>query len=144
MANKNGFHEDFNLDEEISVGSPRAFGFVFAVVFSIVALWPLLDDAPVRLWAAGVASAITAAAVFHPRLLQPMNRLWFRFGMLLHKVVNPLVMGFLFFLTVTPIALVFRLIGKDPLNRKPDPNCASYWIERDPKELTAESMRNQF
>ena len=64
--------------------------------------------------------------------------------MLLHKIVNPLVMGFLFFLTVTPIALIFRLIGKDPLNREPDPNCASYWIERDPKGLTPESMRNQF
>jgi hypothetical protein len=144
MADKNSFHEDFDHGDKIRVGSPRAFGFVFAVVFAVVALWPLLNSAPVRLWAAGVASAITAAAVFNPSLLQPMNRLWFRFGMLLHKIVNPLVMGFLFFLTVTPIALIFRLIGKDPLNRKPDPNCASYWIERDPKELTPESMRNQF
>ena len=144
MAGKNRSHEDFNHSEEIRAGSPRAFGFVFAVVFAVVAFWPLLNSAPVRLWAAGVASAITAAAVFNPNLLQPMNRLWFRFGMLLHKIVNPLVMGFIFFLTVTPIALIFRLIGKDPLNRKPDPNCASYWIERDPKELTPESMRNQF
>ena len=144
MANKNGFHEDFNLDEEISVGSPRAFGFVFAVVFSIVALWPLLNDAPVRLWAAAIAGAITTATILKPSFLQPLNHLWFRFGMLLHKIINPLVMAFLFFLTVTPIALIFRLIGKDPLNRKADPNCASYWIKRDPKELTPESMKNQF
>ena len=144
MAIKNGFHEDFDLDEEISAGSPRAFGIVFAIVFSIVAFWPLLNGAPVRLWAATVAGAFTAAAILKPGLLQPLNRLWFRFGMLLHKIVNPLVMGFLFFLTVTPIALIFRLIGKDPLNRKSDPTCASYWIERDPKELTPESMKNQF
>ena len=144
MADKNGFHEDLGHCDEIRVGSPRAFGFVFAVFFSIVALWPLLNSAPIRLWAAGVAGAITAAAVFNPNLLQPMNRLWFRFGMLLHKIVNPLVMAFLFFLTVTPIAIIFRLIGKDPLNRKPDPTCASYWIERDPKELSPESMKNQF
>ena len=144
MANKNSFHEDFDHGEEIRAGSPRAFGFVFAVVFGIVSLWPLLNGAPVRLWAVGVACVFAVAATLQPNLLQPLNRLWFWFGMVLHKVVNPLVMGLLFFVTVTPIALIFRLIGKDPLNRKPDPNCESYWIERGPDELTSESMKNQF
>ena len=144
MADKNGFHEDFDHSEKIRVGSPRAFGFVFAVIFTIVSLWPLLNGAPVRLWAVGIAFVFATVALLMPSLLQPLNRLWFRFGMLLHKIVNPLVMGLLFFITVTPIALVFRLIGKDPLNRKPDPNCESYWIERDPDELVSESMRNQF
>jgi hypothetical protein len=144
MANKNSFHENFDHGEEIRAGSPGAFGFVFAVVFGIVSLWPLLNGAPVRLWAVGVACVFAVAATLQPNLLQPLNRLWFWFGMVLHKVVNPLVMGLLFFVTVTPIALIFRLIGKDPLNRKPDPNCESYWIERDPDELAPESMKNQF
>ena len=144
MADKNSFHEDFDHGEEIRVGSPRAFGFVFAVVSAIVSLWPLLNGAPVRLSAACIAFAFAAVAILKPSLLQPLNRLWFWFGMLLHKIVNPLVMGLLFFITVTPIALIFRLISKDPLNRKPDPNCQSYWIERDPDELVSESMRNQF
>ena len=144
MAGKNRFHEDFEHDEEIRVGSPRVFGFVFAVVFVIVSLWPLLNGAPVRLWAVGLACGFATAAIIKPGRLQPLNRIWFRFGMLLHKVVNPLVMGLLFFVTVTPIALIFRLIGKDPLNRTPDPNCESYWIERDPEELSPDSMRNQF
>ena len=144
MADKNSFHEDFDHGEEIRVGSPRAFGFVFAVASAIVSLWPLLNGAPVRLWAVGIAFVFATVAILMPSLLQPLNRLWFRFGMLLHKIVNPLVMGLLFFITVTPIALVFRLIGKDPLNRELDPNCESYWIERDPDELVSESMRNQF
>ena len=144
MAEKNSLHEDFDHGEEIRVGSPRAFGFVFAVASAIVSLWPLLNGAPVRLWAVGIAFVFATVAILMPSLLQPLNRLWFRFGMLLHKIVNPLVMGLLFFITVTPIALVFRLIGKDPLNRELDPNCESYWIERDPDELVSESMRNQF
>lgn len=144
MAGKNGFHEDFNHDEKIHVGSPRVFGFVFAAVFVIVSLWPLWNGAPVRLWGVGLAFTFATAGVLKPSLLQPLNRLWFRFGMLLHKVVNPLVMGLLFFVTVTPIALIFRLIGKDPLNRTPDPSCESYWIERDPDELSPDSMKNQF
>ena len=144
MANKNGFHEDFDHSEKIRAGSSRAFGFVFAGISAIVALWPLLNGAPIHLSAAGIAFVFAAMAMLKPSLLQPLNRLWFQFGMLLHKIVNPLVMGLLFFITVTPIALVFRLIGKDPLNRKLDRNCESYWIERDPDELASESMRNQF
>ena len=144
MADKNSFHEDFDHSEEIRVGSPRAFGFVFAVISAIVALWPLLNGAPVRLSAAGIAFVFATVAIIKPSLLQPLNRLWFGFGMLLHKIVNPLVMGLLFFITVTPIALIFRLIGKDPLNRKLDPNCESYWIERSPDEISPDSMRNQF
>ena len=144
MADKHGFHEDFDHSDEIRVGSPRAFGLLFAVVFAIFSLWPLLNAAPIRLWAVGFAFGFATAAALKPSLLQPLNRLWFWFGMLLHKFVNPLVMGLLFFVTVTPIALIFRLIGKDPLNRKLDPNCESYWIERDPDELDPDSMRNQF
>ena len=144
MSVKNDFHEGFDHSEEVRIGSPRAFGFVFAVVFTVISLWPLLEAAPVRFWAAGIACVFAACAIVKPSLLQPLNQIWFWFGIALHKIINPIVMGFLFFITVTPTGLIFRLIGKDPLNRKPDPNCETYWIERDPDDFVPESMRNQF
>ena len=73
-----------------------------------------------------------------------MNRFWFNLGMVLHNIVNPLVMGFLFYLTVTPIALIMRAVGKDPLHRKFDGQAKSYWIERDPTGPAPETMRQQF
>ncbi len=144
MSEHESFHEGFDHGEAVRAGSERVFGAVFAVVFAVVALWPLIDGHAVRPWAATVGGFFAAAAWLRPSLLAPLNRLWFRFGLLLHKIVNPLVMGLLFFLTVTPIALVMRLVGKDPLRCKIDPDASTYWIERDPAELTAESMKNQF
>ena len=137
-------HERLPGHDEVKGSSDRSFGIVFAAVFGIVSLWPLLDDGGVRWWSLVIALVFAVMATVRPGLLAPLNRLWFWFGMLLHKIVNPLVMGLLFFATVTPIALIFRLIGKDPLNQKPDKNCETYWIERDPDELVPESMRNQF
>ena len=144
MNDKDSFHEGFDHGEEIKVGSPRLFGVVFAVVFAIIALWPLLAGSSVLLWSAIISILFLSAAFVKPDLLQPLNWLWFQFGMLLHKIVNPLIMGFLFFLTVTPIAMVFKLIRKDPLNRELDRECQSYWIKRDPKKSEQGSMKNQF
>ena len=76
--------------------------------------------------------------------MRPFNRLWFNFGMALHNIVNPLVMGLLFYLTITPMALIMRLIGKDPLRRNFEPEAKSYWIERRPAGPAPESMRHQF
>jgi len=114
MAETQGLHESFDRASDVKTGSERAFGLVFAAVFLLVALWPLLaGDAP-RYWAIVVALVFAAAAGLAPRILEPLNRLWFRFGMLLHRIVSPLIMALLFFLTVTPIALVIRFMGKDP------------------------------
>ena len=142
MAQKIDFHETFSRPEGARAGSERTFGLLFAGVFVIVAFWPLLEGAPSRAWAGWLAVAFAAAAVFWRAPLRPLNRLWFRFGMGLHKVVSPVVMAGLFYLTVTPTGLLMRLLGKRPVALEFDPAAASYWIRRDP--LAPETMRNQF
>jgi len=129
---------------QVEMGSDRAFGLVFAAVFAIVGLWPLTGGGEPRLWAGAVALAFLVASLTVPRLLKPLNQVWFLFGMLLHKVVSPLVMGLIFFLTVTPIALVMRALGKDPLRLSRDDAAASYWINRAPPGPAPDTMRRQF
>lgn len=141
---KGGTHESFTGVTEVKIGSERSFGLVFAVVFAIIALWPLKDGGEIRLWAAGAACAFAVVALVAPRMLKPLNLVWFKFGMLLHHVVTPLVMGLLFFLTVTPVGLLMRATGKDPMRLKRDPAAASYWIERTPTGPAPETMKNQF
>ena len=144
MAEKPAFHEDFGRERDVKVGSERAFGLVFAGVFTLIALWPLWGGANVRLWALVVAAASAVAAAVFPRALRPLNVLWFRFGMLLHKVVTPVVMGLLFYATVTPTAMLMRLCRKDPLRLRFDRSAKSYWIERVPPGPAPETMRHQF
>lgn len=144
MAESQGFHEQFNRDDGVKAGSERAFGLVFAAVFILVGLWPLISAGGVHVWALAVAALFTAAALLAPGVLKPLNRAWFLFGKLLHAIVNPLVMALLFFVTVTPIALIMRLAGKDPLRLKFDREAKSYWIERAPPGPAPESLRRQF
>ena len=140
----NAVHESLVRDEAVTGSSDRAFGIVFTVVFVIVGLWPLLGDGGVRPWALITAGSILAVSVVYPSLLAPFNRLWTRFGLLLHRITNPLIMGLVFFVTVTPTALIMRLLGKDPLHRKIDREAASYWIDRRPPGPSPETMKNQF
>lgn len=144
MSKQSGLHEDLSRQAEIKRGSERAFGVVFAAVFAFVAALPMLKGDPLRWQSAGLALAFLLLAFLAPRTLKPLNLLWLRFGMLLHKVINPLIMALLFFLTVTPIALIMRLTGKDPLRLKFDPLAKSYWIERNPPGPETLSMRRQF
>jgi len=144
MSDKKGLHEDFSREDDVRAGSERAFGIVFAVVFTIIGLWPLLDGEPFRIWALAIAGIFLTAGLLLPVVLKPLNRAWFLFGLALHKIVNPLIMGLLFFLTVTPIALMMRVVGKDPLQRKFDPDAETYWIKRDPPGPAPDSMRQQF
>ncbi len=144
MAEPQGLHESFERANDVKAGSERAFGLVFAAFFALIGFWPLLAGTGPRLWALAVSALFAGAAFLAPGLLKPLNRLWFRFGELLHKIVNPLVMGLLFFLTVTPIALLMRVAGKDPLRLKFDRGAKSYWIAREPPGPAPESMRNQF
>ena len=125
-------HEDLSGGEHLKGSSDRGFGLVFAAVFAVVALWPILGAEAPRLWALAVAAAFFGAAIAAPRWLAPLNRLWTRFGLLLSRVMNPLVLGLLFFAVVTPMGLAMRLLGKDPLRRRFDREAASYWIRRDP------------
>lgn len=137
-------HEDLNRHDEIKVGSERAFGVVFAVVFLVVAAWPLLSWMPPRWWALAVAGLFLAAGYFFPVVLKPLNIVWFKIGMLMYKVVNPLTMAMLYVTTIIPIGLILRAMGKDPLHLKMDRSASSYWIERDPPGPAPESMKDQF
>lgn len=137
-------HESFDRAEGTSGSSNRSFGLVFAVVFAIVALLPLLGGGPPRMWSLGIAAVFAVLAFALPRVLAPLNRLWLKFGLLLHRIVNPVVLGIMFFLVVTPTGLLMRLFGKDPLRLKREPSAASYWIERTPPGPKPESLGDQF
>ena len=133
---------DVTSHTEIELGSEKSFGIVFAVVFTVIALWPLLHGNGVRFWALVVAAVFLAVAFFRPQVLRPLNRLWFKFGILLSMIISPIVMGIIFFVTVTPIGLIRRIKNPDPLNQNFDPEAESYWITRDASSMT--SMRKQF
>jgi predicted membrane metal-binding protein len=137
-------HEDFSRQEEIKPSSDRSFGLVVATFFLIVGFWPLVRAQPIRWWALGVAAVFGLLALLWTAALAPFNRLWVKLGALLYKVVSPIVMAMLFYVTVTPIALLMRLLGKDPLRLRRDPDAASYWIDRTPPGPSPESMKNQF
>ena len=137
-------HERLIGGEPVQGGSDRGFGIVFAFVFAAAGLFPLLDGRPPRGWACGVAGALLAVAFLKPALLAPFNRVWFKFGLLLQRVVNPLVMALIYFAVVTPTGLVLRALGKDPLRLRYDPDAESYWIRRDPPGPERGSMKNQF
>ncbi len=137
-------HEDFRRESAVKPSSDRAFGLLFAVVFALIALWPLLDDAGPRWWGLAVAGAFAFMALAAPQVLAPANRLWHRFGLLLGRLVNPLVMGLLFYLVVTPTGLILRAFGKDFLRLAREPEADSYWIERTPPGPEAGGKPRQF
>ena len=137
-------HEDLSRQHEVKSSSERAFGFVFAVVFALVGLWPLAQGGALRLWALAVGAVFLVLALVWTAPLRPLNRLWTRLGLLLHAIVSPVVMGLLFFGTVLPIGLILRLSGKDLLNLRRDPAARSYWIERKPPGPQPETMIHQF
>lgn len=144
MANKEYTHESFQAQKEVKVGSERSFGIVFAIVFTLIGLHPLINGDSIRLWAAGIALAFLIVALVMPRILKPLNIIWFKFGLVLHAVVNPLIMGLLFFFTITPIALIFKLLGKDPLSLTLDADAKSYWVHRNPAGPDPQTMKRQF
>ena len=144
MAKNLDFHEDFRRKEEVKGSSNRGFGIVFAVFFAILTFSPLTHGGEIRWWCFTIAGAFLAAAYLAPRLLTPLNWLWTRFGLLLHHVMNPLIMGLMFFLTVTPVGFVMRMMGKDPLRLKIDRGAKTYWILRDPPGPAPDTMRRQF
>ena len=144
MAKAGTSHEDYTRSSKVKRGSDRAFGFVFAAVFLIVGLLPVLDGGAPRLWSLAVAGAFLLVALVVPRVLSPLNKVWFKFGLFLHHVVNPIIMGIVFFIAVVPTGLIMRAVGKDPLHLQREPNAKSYWIMREPPGPAPESLKNQF
>lgn len=139
-----GTHETFAGHAPVRAGSDRTFGLVFAAVFALIAILPMLHGRAPHVWALVIGMAFLATALTRPALLHPLNRLWFRFGILLHRLVTPVVLGVLFYLVLTPTAAVMRVFGKDPLQRRFDPEAESYWIRREPPGPAPESMVDQF
>ena len=144
MNDNQTLHEDLAREQTVAQSSDRAFGFVFAAVFLIIGVWPLLDGNSVHLWLLAISLAFLGLALAAPKLLAPFNRLWMRFGRLLHQVISPIVLGILFFTVITPYGLVMRGFGKRTLELDFEADRESYWIRRDPPGPPPESMRNQF
>jgi hypothetical protein len=137
-------HEDLTREDEVVGSSDRAFGLTFAVIFSIVGsiqLWYGLRSG--WAWLTG-AAAVALLAVCWPRALALANRAWLKIALLLYKVVNPLVLALIFFTTVTPIGLLLRAFGKDPLRLRRSPAAPSYWIARESSDARPDSMKQQF
>lgn len=139
-------HEDLSREDKVKGGSDRSFGFVFAVVFLLIALWPLIGSwtafEMIRLWALAISMVILLVALVVPRILAPANRLWIKFGLLLNRIVSPIVLGVMFFVVLTPVALFMRLRGKDLLNLRHDTEKETYWVSR--TDDVPSSMNNQF
>ena len=127
-------------NKEIKLPSNRSFGIVFFTVFLIVCLYPLVNSESIRVWSLIISIIFLVLGLLNSKILAPLNKLWFKFGILLGKIVSPFVMGMIFFLVVTPIGLIMRLFAKDVLNLKFNKN-KSYWIK---KNGLKSKMKNQF
>ena len=126
--------------DEIKISSNRSFGIVFFIVFLLIALYPLLKGNDLRIWSLVISFIFLILGLINSKILTPLNRLWFKFGLLLGKFISPLIMGIIFFLVVTPIGIIMRLLNKDLLNLKYNKK-ESYWINKSgPKR----KMKNQF
>ena len=126
--------------DEVKIGSNRSFGIVFFVVFLIIAIYPLINGNDLRLWSLIISIIFLILGLVNSKILNPLNKLWFKFGIFLGKIISPVIMGIIFFLVVTPIGLIMRLLRKDVLNLKYNKN-KSYWIE---KKGPKSKMKNQF
>jgi len=123
------------------IPSNKNFGIVFFVVFLVIGLWPLFTKSEVRYWSLFISVVFLILGLFNSKILTPLNRIWFKFGIFLGKIISPLILGILFFLIVTPIGFAMRILRKDILNLRYDKNIKSYWIEKNgPKG----KMKNQF
>jgi hypothetical protein len=137
-------NEPIQTHRKVTVGTERNFGIVFAVVFALIGLAPLYHGEAVRWWSIILSATFLVCALLVPRVLRPLNLLWFKIGLLLHHVVNPVVMGALYFGAVVPMGLLVRALGKDLLHLKFDKTAASYWIPRDPPAPPPGGMTKQF
>ena len=126
--------------KDIKIGSNKSFGIVFAIVFSLIALWPLLKGNEIRLWSLIISLIFLILGFMNSKILTPLNKLWFKIGIFLGNFIAPIIMGIIFFFVVTPTGIIMKLLGKDLIKLKKN-NENSYWIEK--KDIKS-SMKNQF
>ena len=126
--------------DSVKIGSNRSFGIVFFIVFILIAFYPLINQGEMRFWSVFISLLFLILGIINSKVLSPLNKVWFKFGIFLGKIISPIVMGLIFFLVVTPIAFLMRLLKRDILKLKFSKN-NSYWIEKkEPKS----KMKNQF
>jgi len=126
--------------KKIRISSNRSFGIVFFTVFFIVSIYPFFKGGDLRIWSLIISIIFLILGLLNSKILTPLNKIWFKFGVLLGNIISPIVMGIVFFLVVTPISLLMKALGKDILNLKKNTN-KSYWIEKTgPKS----KMKDQF
>ena len=126
--------------KDIKIGSNKSFGIVFAVVFGLITFWPLIKGNDIRLWSLIISIILLVLGMINSKILTPLNKLWFKFGIFLGNFIAPIVMGIIFFLVVTPTGIIMKLLGKDLIKLKKN-NEKSYWIE---KKNIKSSMKNKF
>ena len=126
--------------KDIKISSNKSFGVVFAVVFSLIALWPLLKGNEIRLWSLIISIIFLTLGLLNSKILTPLNKLWFKLGILVGNFIAPIIMGIIFFFVVTPTGIIMKLLRKDLIKLKKN-NDESYWIEK--KDIKS-SMKNQF
>ena len=128
------------MSEKIEISSNKSFGIVFFIVFFLVATYPILNNEDVRVWSLLISIIFLVLGLLNSTILNPLNRIWFKFGLFLGKIISPIIMGFIFFFVVTPIGIMMRFFRKDLLHLKFN-NKKTYWIE---KNSIKSKMKNQF
>jgi hypothetical protein len=126
--------------DDIKISSNRSFGIVFFIVFLLIAFYPLINQGDIRIWSVLISLLFLILGIINSKILTPLNKVWFKFGIFLGKIISPIIMGIIFFLVVTPIAFLMRMLNKDLLNLKFNKK-SSYWIEKTDLKST---MKNQF
>ena len=125
----------------VKISSNRSFGFLFFIVFLAISLWPLKSQEDLRLWAFILSLIFLVLGVLNSKFLTSLNKLWFKFGIILGSIISPLIMGVVFFLVVTPIGIIMRFLGKDLLRNNKSKLVSTYWINRNKQKNT---MKKQF
>ena len=136
--------ENARREERIEGSSDRMFGLLFAAIFAVLALWPLLHGEKCCLWALAAGGVFMVLALAWPRALSRMNRAWMRFGLSLNRIVSPVAIGVVYYLTLVPMSIAMRAFGKKPLRLGFDRAPASYWIPRAPPGPDPQTMKDQF
>ncbi|MCI0536475.1 MAG: SxtJ family membrane protein [Verrucomicrobiales bacterium] len=137
-------HENLTRDDDAKPPSNRSFGFVFAVVFLLIGFVPLFRRGEIRWLAAIPGMVFLVLGLINSPVLTPLNRLWMRFGLFLHKIVSPIILGLTYFTLIAGTGWILRRLGKDPMRRTFDKAASSYWILRQPPGPPRHSMKNQF
>ena len=128
------------MQEKIKLPSNRNFGIVFSIVFLIIAIWPILNQNEIRIWSMIISLIFLILGLINSKFLSPLNKAWFKFGLILGSIIAPVVMGIVYFLVVTPTGLIMKALGKDILGLKRNKN-STYWLEKDNSN---NNLKNQF